>query len=162
MCSSGDGCQACSRRQSSIHRCSMAKNAQCSKTVKVRQTSCEKRSGSTPKALEASGGDAGGWCAWDRGGQGNLGSVVGRSRGWPARIHRSGAARADEPAATQRGRPPRRRGSSRLPRERLPALGDEQPRERFGAHRDVTFDGAQFVAADGMLHVQPALEPVDP
>jgi hypothetical protein len=33
-----------------------------------------------------------GRCAWDRGGQGNLGSIEGRSRGWPARIHKSGAA----------------------------------------------------------------------
>jgi len=49
-----------------------------------------------------------------------------------------------------------------LPRERLPAFGDEQPGERLGACRDVALDRAQFVAGDGMFDVQPALEPVDP
>jgi superfamily II DNA/RNA helicase len=49
-----------------------------------------------------------GRCAWGRDGRGNPGLSASHNRDWPARIRMSGAACADAPAATQRGRRPRR------------------------------------------------------
>src|SRR4029077_8855350 len=50
----------------------------------------------------------------------------------------------------------------RLTRERLPTFGDEQPGERVGAALHVSLDRAEFIAGDGMLHIQPTLETPDP
>ncbi len=49
----------------------------------------------------------------------------------------------------------------RLTRERLPTFGDEQPGERVGAARHVSLDRAEFIAGDGMLHIQSTLETPD-
>ena len=49
-----------------------------------------------------------------------------------------------------------------LPRERLPAFGDEEPGERVGATGAVALDGAQFVAGDRMFDIQTALKPAYP
>ena len=51
---------------------------------------------------------------------------------------------------------------NRLTRERLPTFGDKQPGERVGADRHVSLDRAEFIAGDGMLHIQSMLETPDP
>jgi hypothetical protein len=50
----------------------------------------------------------------------------------------------------------------RLTRERLPPFGDEQPGQRIGAAGQVALDRAEFIAGDGMLHIQPTLQTPDP
>jgi hypothetical protein len=38
-----------------------------------------------------------------------------------------------------------------LPRERLPAFGDEEPGERVGTTGAIALDGTQLIAGDGMM-----------
>ncbi len=49
-----------------------------------------------------------------------------------------------------------------LPCGRLAALGHEQPGQAALPHGEVAPDRPQFVAGDGLLHGQPALEPMHP
>ncbi len=49
-----------------------------------------------------------------------------------------------------------------LPCERLAALGQEQPGQAALPYGEVAPYRPQFVAGDGLLHGQPALEPLHP
>ena len=50
----------------------------------------------------------------------------------------------------------------RLPGERLPAFGDEQPRQRVGPRREITPDRAQLVAGDRLLDRETVLQSPHP
>lgn len=50
----------------------------------------------------------------------------------------------------------------RLSRERLPAFGNEQPRQRIISMRQPAADGAQLVARDRLFDAKTVLEAVDP
>ena len=49
-----------------------------------------------------------------------------------------------------------------LTRERLLTFGDKQPGERVSAASQISLDRAEFIASDGMLHIQAALQTPDP
>jgi hypothetical protein len=50
----------------------------------------------------------------------------------------------------------------RLTRERSLTFGDKQLGQRICAASQVSLDGAEFIAGDGMFHIQPALQAPDP